>query len=89
MLAPGLQAGSQALHIQFRERFLHAAEIAQRALQNRAGPDVIALRLVMKRYRQLNQSLEMASEAAVAGGFAPEVFKDLMSVEEAAGIKQG
>jgi hypothetical protein len=39
---------------------------------------------MMKRHRQLNQSLQMASEVAVAGSLAPDAFKGLMGVEKAA-----
>jgi hypothetical protein len=44
---------------------------------------------MMKRHRQLNQSLQMASEAAVARSLPPKVFEGLMGVEKAAGIEQG
>ena len=43
----------------------------------------------MKRHRQLNKSLEMTAEVAVAGGLAPDVFEGLMGVEKAAGVEEG
>jgi len=44
---------------------------------------------MMKRHRQLNQSLEMASAVAVAGRLTPDVFESLMGVEEVAGVEEG
>jgi hypothetical protein len=43
----------------------------------------------MKCHRQLDQSLEMASAVAVAGGLAPHVFESLMGVEKVAGVEEG
>jgi hypothetical protein len=43
---------------------------------------------MMKRHRQLNESLEMTSEVAVARSFAPDVFERLMGVEEVGGVEQ-
>jgi hypothetical protein len=43
---------------------------------------------MMKCDGQLNQSLKMTSEVAVAWSIAPHVFEDLMSVEEVAGVEE-
>ena len=75
--------------VDLRQRFFRTLNIAKRALQNRAGPNQIASGLVMKRHRQLNKSLEMTAEVAVAGGLAPHVFQGLMGVEEVAGVEEG
>jgi hypothetical protein len=45
--------------------------------------------MVMKRDRQLNQSLEMASAMAMEGSLTPDVFESLMGVEEVGGIEEG
>jgi len=43
----------------------------------------------MKRHRQLNKSLEVASSVTVAGSLAPHVFEGLVGVEEVAGVEEG
>src|SRR5882757_9218182 len=88
VLLPWLQFGAQALPVHLRKGVFRPGKIAKRTFQNRLGSHQIAGRLVMKSHRQLNQSLEMASEAAVWRRLTPDVFQGLMGVEKAAGIEQ-
>jgi hypothetical protein len=89
VVAPWPQARAQVPPVDLGERLFRALNVAQGALQNRAGPDQIASRLMMKRNRQLDQSLEMPSAVAVAGSPLPHVFQGLMGVEEVAGVEEG
>src|ERR1043166_9687864 len=89
VLAPWLQTRAQALPVDLRKKFFRALNVAQSTLQHGTGAHQIASGLMMKRHRQLNQSLEMAPAVAVAGSLAPHVFESLVGVEEVPGVKEG
>lgn len=74
--------------VDFRERFFRTVEVAKAAFQHGTSPEMIASRCVMKRHRQLDHSLEVATQAAVAWSLPPDVFQHLMRVEEAGGIEE-
>jgi len=101
MLLPICQLRAQLVEIEVGKGAVRALEIAQGTFQNRARTDKVALGLMMKSDRQLNQTLdmqtEMRTEAPTRGAVArtiaryrvPNVFENLMSVEEVSVVEQG
>src|SRR6266849_703119 len=92
MLLPICQISAQGIEIEAGKRAFRALEIAQGTFQNRARTNKVALGLMMKGDRQLNQTLEvqteMAGARAIARYRAPDVFENFMSVEEVGVVEQ-
>jgi hypothetical protein len=74
--------------VQVGERFVRAFKIVEAAFQHGTRSDIVAGRLVMKGHRQLDQTLEVASQMAMPRCLPPHVFEDLMGVEKAGGVEQ-
>ena len=100
MLLPICQISAQGIEIEAGKRAVRALEIAQGTFQNRARTDKVALGLMMKSDRQLNHTLDMQTEMRtetptrgavvkiIARYRAPNVFENLMRVEEVGVVEQ-
>ena len=86
--APGFQLSVEPVEIEIGKRAVTAREISHTALQHRARPHKIARGVVMKSDRQLNHPLEMQSQGGVGGRGAPDVFKNLVRVEEQTAVEE-
>lgn len=89
---PEFQFRAQTVEVEIGKQAVRAVEIVHSTLQNRARTHTVAFGLVMKSYRQLNQTLDMQAEmparGPVAGQRSPDVLENFMSVEELLGIEQ-
>ncbi len=85
---PGSQVRAQPFEIDAGKRVVCAVQVAQGSVQDRARSNMIARRLMMESYRQLNHALKMHSQNVVARHGVPNVLENFVSVEKMGAIEQ-
>ncbi len=88
ILPPECYFAAQPFEIDIGKRAVRSVEIAYGALQNRARTHMVVFGLVMKSDRQLNHTLQVATQGAMTRRLTPYVFENLVGVEEASSIEQ-
>ena len=88
ILPPECYFAAQPFEIDIGKRAVRSADVAHGTLENRARAHMVALGVVMKSDRQLNHALHVPTQGTMKGCLAPDVFEDLVGVEEASSIEQ-